>query len=81
MNAPCLPNACDGGVSKSLLQLGIKSPRGKRCWSSACLRGVRSNPTYTGHIYGNPTTIAPGSTTRGHAPHGPTRGGPSPRTA
>jgi len=27
------------GLSKYLLQLGIKSPHGKRCWSSATLRG------------------------------------------
>jgi site-specific DNA recombinase len=33
------------GLSKYLLQLGIKSPRGKRCWSSATLRGLLSNPT------------------------------------
>ena len=39
------------GLSKYLLQLGIKSPRGKRCWSSATLRGLLSNPTYTGNVY------------------------------
>src|SRR5215475_4342577 len=38
-------------LSKYLLQLGIKSPRGKRCWRSATLRGVLSNPTYTGNVY------------------------------
>ena len=35
------------GLSKYLLHLGIKSPRGKRRWSSATLRGVLSNPTDT----------------------------------
>jgi site-specific DNA recombinase len=39
------------GVAKYLLQLGITSPRGKRCWSSATLHGLLSNPTYTGAIY------------------------------
>jgi site-specific DNA recombinase len=39
------------GLSKYLLQLGLKSPRGKRCWSSATLRGLLSNPTYTGNVY------------------------------
>jgi site-specific DNA recombinase len=39
------------GLSQYLLQLGITSPRGKRCWSSATLRGVLSNPTYTGTVY------------------------------
>jgi site-specific DNA recombinase len=38
-------------VSKYLLQRGIKSPRGQRCWRSATLRGVLSNPAYTGHVY------------------------------
>jgi site-specific DNA recombinase len=39
------------GLSKFLLQLGITSPSGKRCWSSATLRGLLSNPTYTGNVY------------------------------
>src|SRR5262249_30510346 len=39
------------GLSQYLLQLGIKSPRGKRCWSSATLRGLLSNPTYPGNVY------------------------------
>ena len=38
-------------LSKYLLQLGIKSPRGKRCWSNATLRGLLSNPAYTGNVY------------------------------
>jgi site-specific DNA recombinase len=38
-------------LSTSLLQLDIKSPRGKRCWSSATIRGLLSNPTYTGNVY------------------------------
>jgi site-specific DNA recombinase len=38
-------------LSTYLLQLDMKSPRGKRCWSSATLRGVLSNPTYTGNVY------------------------------
>jgi site-specific DNA recombinase len=39
------------GVAKYLLQLGITSPRGKQCWSSATLHGLLSNPTYTGAVY------------------------------
>jgi site-specific DNA recombinase len=46
-------------LSTYLLQLGIKSPRGQRCWSSACLRGVLSNPTYTGHVYVNRQRLRP----------------------
>jgi site-specific DNA recombinase len=39
------------GLSTYLLHLGIKSPRGKRRWSNATLRGVLSHPTYTGTVY------------------------------
>src|SRR5262245_33312869 len=39
------------GLSKYLLHLGLKSPRGQRRWSSATLRGLLSNPTYTGTVY------------------------------
>jgi len=38
-------------LSTYLLQLDIKSPRGKQCWSSATIRGLLSNPTYTGSVY------------------------------
>jgi site-specific DNA recombinase len=47
------------GLAKSLLQLGIKSPRGQRCWSSATLRGVLSNPAYTGNVYVNRQRLRP----------------------
>jgi site-specific DNA recombinase len=47
------------GLSTYLLQLGIKSPHGKRCWSSATLRGVLSNPTYTGNVYVNRQRLRP----------------------
>jgi site-specific DNA recombinase len=39
------------GLSTYLLQLGITSPHGRRCWSGATLRGLLSNPTYTGVVY------------------------------
>src|SRR5262245_2209812 len=47
------------GLAKYLRQLGIKSPHGKRCWSSATLRGVLSNPTYTGNVYVNRQRLRP----------------------
>jgi site-specific DNA recombinase len=47
------------GLSKYLLHLGIKSPRGKRRWSSATLRGVLSNPAYTGTVYVNRQRLRP----------------------
>jgi site-specific DNA recombinase len=39
------------GLAKYLLQLGIMSPKGKRCWSTATLHGLLSNPAYTGAVY------------------------------
>jgi site-specific DNA recombinase len=39
------------GLSTYLLHLGITSPRGRRCWSSATRRGLLSNPAYTGNVY------------------------------
>jgi site-specific DNA recombinase len=39
------------GLSSYLWHFGIPSPRGNRSWSSATLRGVLSNPTYTGNVY------------------------------
>jgi site-specific DNA recombinase len=39
------------GVAKSLLQLGVRSPKGNARWTAASLRGVLTNPVYTGHVY------------------------------
>jgi site-specific DNA recombinase len=47
------------GLSKYLLRLGIKSPRGQRCWRSATLRGVLSNPASTGNVYVNRQRLCP----------------------
>jgi len=47
------------GLSTYLLQCGLKSPHGKRCWSGATLRGVLSNPTYTGNVYVNRQRLRP----------------------
>src|SRR4051812_45074803 len=33
--------------------LGIPSPTGRRCWSTATLRGMLTNPTYTGQVFAN----------------------------
>ena len=33
--------------------LGIPSPTGRPCWSPATLRGMLTNPTYTGQVFAN----------------------------
>src|SRR3954454_10473191 len=39
------------GLAKRLQGLGIPSPRGRPRWSPATLRGLLTNPTYTGQAY------------------------------
>src|SRR3954447_10884673 len=39
------------GLAKRLQGLGIPSPRGRPRWSPATLRGLLTNPTYTGQVY------------------------------
>ena len=41
------------GVIKQLKAAGISSPRGSICWTNASVRGVLTNPMYTGTAYGN----------------------------
>jgi site-specific DNA recombinase len=41
------------GVIKQLKAAGIRSPRGSVCWTNASVRGVLTNPMYTGTAYGN----------------------------
>jgi len=38
-------------LSKRLRTLGIVSPTGRACWSPATLRGILTNPTYTGQVF------------------------------
>jgi site-specific DNA recombinase len=38
-------------LAKYLLHLDLPSPRGNRRWSTASLRGVLTNPAYTGKLY------------------------------
>ena len=33
------------------MQLGVRSPQGNARWTAASLRGVLTNPVYTGHVY------------------------------
>ena len=39
------------GLAKRLRALGIASPNGRPGWSPATLRGLLTNPTYTGQAY------------------------------
>jgi site-specific DNA recombinase len=42
-------------VTRRLEQLGIPSPSGKKLWGLATLRGILTNPTYTGQVYAGRT--------------------------
>jgi site-specific DNA recombinase len=44
-------NASLFGLAKRLRALGIASPNGRPGWSPATLRGLLTNPTYTGQVY------------------------------
>jgi site-specific DNA recombinase len=46
-------------VSKYLHELGIASPRGNSVWTHASLRGILTNPVYTGQVYANKTRFSP----------------------
>ncbi len=39
------------GVSKMLLARGISSPKGRPVWRVSSLRGILTNPVYTGKVY------------------------------
>jgi site-specific DNA recombinase len=39
------------GVAKYLWQLGVRSPKGNARWTAASVRGVLTNPVYTGQVY------------------------------
>jgi site-specific DNA recombinase len=39
------------GVVKHLHEMGIPSPRGGEYWTTATVRGILTNPAYTGNVY------------------------------
>jgi site-specific DNA recombinase len=39
------------GVTKQLVALGVQSPYGRWRWNQATVRGIVSNPAYTGTVY------------------------------
>jgi site-specific DNA recombinase len=44
-------------VVQRLHDLGVRSPSGRDYWGMATVRGILSNPTYTGTIYANRTRV------------------------
>jgi site-specific DNA recombinase len=47
------------GLVKYLLGLGLPSPRGRARWSAASVRGILTNPTYTGQVYSGRKRMRP----------------------
>lgn len=47
------------GISKKLKARGILSPRGRKIWTLSSLRGILTNPVYTGEIYAGRMTYRP----------------------
>src|SRR5262249_11847188 len=47
------------GLGRHLRALGISSPSGKAYWSTATLKGILTNPTYTGQVYAGRTQYHP----------------------
>src|SRR5262245_39558641 len=51
-------------LAKHLLAVGLPSPRGNPRWSAASLRGILTNPVYTGKLYIGRTRSRPARTRR-----------------
>jgi site-specific DNA recombinase len=51
-------------LAKHLFALGLASPRGNPRWSAASLRGILTNPVYTGKLYIGRTRSRPARTRR-----------------
>ena len=47
------------GLVKYVLGLGLPSPRGRARWSAASVRGILTNPTYTGQVYSGRKRMRP----------------------
>ena len=67
------------GLAKHVQTLGLPSPRGKKRWNPATIRGILTNPAYTGQVYAGRTRSRPARVRRsathrighpheGHAP-------------
>jgi hypothetical protein len=47
------------GLSRKLKARGIPSPRGRKIWTVSTLRGILTNPVYTGRIYAGRMSYRP----------------------
>jgi site-specific DNA recombinase len=47
------------GLVKYVLGLGLPSPRGRARWSAASVRGILTNPAYTGQVYSGRKQMRP----------------------
>lgn len=47
------------GVGNKLRDRGVRSPRGGAVWTVSSLRGILTNPIYTGQVYAGRTTSRP----------------------
>ncbi len=52
------------GLVKHLHELGVPSPSGKPYWGLASVRGVLTNPSYTGQVYAGRTRYRPAKVRR-----------------
>jgi site-specific DNA recombinase len=52
------------GLVKYLLELGLPSPRGRTRGSAASVRGILTNPAYTGQVYSGRKRMRPARTRR-----------------
>jgi site-specific DNA recombinase len=53
------PHSSLDSVCKQLNRSQVPTPRGGRIWSPSTLRGILSNPVYTGHVYAGRTRYRP----------------------
>ena len=47
------------GVAKALTRRGLVTPQGYARWNAATVRGIRTNPRYTGQVYAGRTQARP----------------------
>lgn len=53
------PNGSLDALAKRLTRQQIPTPNGGRIWSPSSIRGILSNPVYTGHVYAGRTQYRP----------------------
>jgi site-specific DNA recombinase len=53
------PTGSLDGLSKRLTRQQVPTPHGGKIWSPTTIRGILSNPVYTGHVYAGRTRYRP----------------------